>query len=254
MTQGSSLWTLIIMPGCTEWDLWNLECVRLLASVSMVLPLHSSFFFFFPIIVHSFLSFLLPMVGMKQKFISNLPVLRVGAFLWYKAKGLCISDHLISFYSGVYNENINWWVFCKTWVLASAFSLGAINCLASLNLPQTNFYIKNRNLKTCTPRRMDAAWIQESDSICNFFFPFSPCIVFLNWWVIALQCHVGVCHQQCESAVSIHVSPLSRASVPAPTPFQPCIYDFFHASFTSYLDKLAHLYASFCSLFHFGGW
>ena len=37
--------------------------------------------FFFKIIARSFLSFLLPMLGMKQKFISNLPVVRVGAFL-----------------------------------------------------------------------------------------------------------------------------------------------------------------------------
>ena len=111
-------------------------------------------FFFFLIIARSFLSFLLPMLGMKQKFISNLPVVRVGAFLWYKAKGLCISGALVEIkdvlFNAVYNETINWWVFCKTWVLASAFSLVAINCLASLNLLQTNFYIKNRNLKTCT--------------------------------------------------------------------------------------------------------
>ena len=106
------------------------------------------------------------MLGMKQKFISNLPAVRVGAFLWYKAMGLCISGALVEVkdvsVSEVYNENINWWVFCKTWVSASAFSLVAINCLASLNLPQTNFYIKNRNLKTCTLQSLNDGCSMDS--------------------------------------------------------------------------------------------
>lgn len=91
----------------------------------------------------------------------------------------------------------------------------------------------------------------ESDSICNLFL--FPCIVFLNWWGNSLQCHVGVCHQQCESAVSIHVSPLSPASGPQPPPHPSPVFITSPCKLHWLLDKLAHLYASF-SLFPFPFW
>lgn len=80
-------------------------------------------------------------------------------------------------FSGVYMKILIGGSSVRLEFCSQPFSLVAINCLASLNLPQTNFYIKNRNLKTCTLE----GWMQHgfrSQTVFAIFFLFPPALYF----------------------------------------------------------------------------
>ena len=88
--------------------------------------------------------------------------------------------------------------------------------------------------------------------LLNFSLPLSLSL-FFNWRKTALQCCVGFCHRICESALIIHITLLSWASLPFshPTPvghhrapcWAPCVIQQLLTSY-SYVDATFSIHAT----------
>ena len=103
--------------------------------------------------------------------------------------------------------------------------------------------------RSCPPPSLTTSfWIPITDPMIPNFLKF-----IFNWRIIALQCCVGFCYKQCQSAISIHMFPPSWTSLPLPTPSTslgrpehwielPVLYSSFPLA--SYLTCDLHTYVS----------